>query len=128
MLTQPQSPHQMGQQNEECIRQCLETYRLTLQTVRYCLDKGGDYSTVNMIQRLLDCAEICRASASYLIRSSDKQATICTGCAEICLLCANDCEHFSNDKSMKDCAQQCRSCAEYCQMILANASEISRMS
>ncbi len=128
MLTQAKSPHQMGQQNEECIQQCIESYRHTLQAVRYCLDKGGDYSSSNMIQRLLDCAEICRTTVSYLIRSSDKYSTICGSCAEICLLCAVDCERFTDDSAMNACAQQCRNCAEYCQLMLANASEMSRVS
>lgn len=128
MLTQAKSPHQMGQQNEECIQQCIGTYRLTLQSVGYCLDKGGEYSSTKMIQRLLDCAEICRTTMSYLIRSSDKHSTMCGSCAEICLQTAEDCERFSDDSSMKACAQQCRSCAEHCQMMLANATEMSRMS
>jgi hypothetical protein len=104
---------------QQCIRNCLDCYRVCLETLNHCLLKGGKHAEAGHIRLLLDCAEICRTSADFMIRGSDLHGRTCGVCAEVCRRCAEDCEGLADDEPMKACAEMCRRCAESCQRMAA---------
>jgi hypothetical protein len=64
---------------------------------------------------LMDCADICRTSADFMLRGSPQHALTCGTCAEVCAACAESCERIGQqDGMMKKCAEVCRRCAESC--------------
>lgn len=115
--------HPMGKEMEECIQNCLDCYRICLQTVTHCLQMGGKHAAPDHIRLLLDCAEICQISAGFMLRYSDFHGRTCTVCAEVCERCAESCEQFGEDARMKACAEACRSCAESCRQMAQSQSK-----
>lgn len=105
----------MSEQMESCIQECLDCHRVCLETVAYCLDKGGKHTDSDHLRLLMDCAEICQTSANFMLRGSDLHPMTCEVCAEICAECADNCDSFEDDARMQNCAATCRSCAEMCQ-------------
>jgi Domain of Unknown Function (DUF326) len=101
-------------------------YRICLETITYCLFKGGGYAAEKQIRRLQDCAEICKTAANFMIRNSYIRPTICNACADICLRCAEECEMLINDKFMVACADACRRCARFCEILVADAAKSIR--
>lgn len=98
---------------QRCIEDCLVCYRVCVETSAHCLHKGGDHAEPRHLQLMLDCAEICRTSADFMLRGSNLAARLCELCAETCEACAEDCERFK-DEEMKRCAEICRRCAVSC--------------
>ena len=103
-----------GTELDHCIQECTDCHRVCLETVRYCLEQGGEHAVPGHIGLLLDCAEICQTSANFMIRGSELHNRVCGLCAEVCDRCADSCESMGNDARMKTCAEACRSCAESC--------------
>lgn len=98
---------------QECIDNCTECGRVCLETVIWCLQQGGDHAAPSHIRLLLDCAEICRTSADFMIRGSDFHAQTCGLCADICERCAESCGEMEGE-TMRRCAEVCRRCVESC--------------
>jgi hypothetical protein len=97
-----------------CIDDCVRCHEVCLSTLPYCLEQGGRHATVEHITLLLDCANICQASADFMLRASDEHGRICASCAAICIRCAANCEEFVGDEVMQACAESCRQCADSC--------------
>lgn len=118
-----QATRQTNESTDECIQNCLECHRVCLETVTYCLKLGNAHAEPQHIGLLLDCAEICRTSADFMIRGSELHQLTCGVCAEVCGRCATDCEQTgADDAHLKACAEVCRRCAESCrQMAQATA-------
>ena len=113
--TMPQaSGHQMSAEMKECIQRCLDCYRTCVETATYCLQQGGRHAEARHMRVLLDCAELCRTSADFMLRGSEFHGRICGVCAEVCERCAQECERFGDDAQMRACAEACRRCAEAC--------------
>lgn len=113
-----QATQQPNEGMDECIRNCTECHRICLETVVYCLKLGGAHAEPEHIRLLLDCADICRTSADFMIRGSDMHALTCGTCAEVCERCAADCEQMGvDDAHLKQCAEVCRRCAESCRQM-----------
>lgn len=104
----------MNDAMDNCIEECLSCHAVCTETVTHCLQMGGPHAEPRHITMLLDCAQICRASADFMLRMSELHGLTCGVCADICDRCAVDCERFSDDEVMLDCAEVCRSCAESC--------------
>lgn len=90
-----------------CARDCLAT------ATTYCLAKGGDHAEPVHMRLMLDCAEICRTAADFMIRGSEQHHLVCAVCAEVCTECALSCDRLHDDR-MHHCAEVCRHCAELC--------------
>lgn len=105
---------QHGQEMQECIEECQNCHTVCVETLAYCLEKGGDHANAEHILLLQDCAQICTTSADFMLRGSELHAATCRACAEVCEACATHCEQFPDDEQMKKCAQACRDCAEGC--------------
>ncbi|MEX0750465.1 MAG: four-helix bundle copper-binding protein [Dehalococcoidia bacterium] len=99
---------------DDCIDWCARCHDICLQTVNYCLGMGGEHASQDHIRLLLDCAQICRTSADFMLRESSVHGATCAACAAVCDRCAEDCERFEGDEIMQACAETCRGCAEAC--------------
>lgn len=102
---------------DDCIDWCSTCHDICTQTANYALGVGGTQATQEHIRILLDCAEICQASADFMLRESDVHGRTCAVCAEICDRCAEACERFGDDEVMQACADTCRGCAESCREV-----------
>lgn len=105
--------HQMSQEMQACITNCLDCHRTCLETVSHCLEMGGPHAEARHVRLLLDCAQICTTSADFMLRASEFHPQTCGVCADVCERCAEDCERFDDD-FMQACAAACRRCAESC--------------
>lgn len=104
---------------DQCIQNCTECHRVCLETILYCLQKGGRHAEAGHVRLLMDCVEICRTSADFMIRGSENHKFTCGACAEICRRCAEECEKMADDEQMRRCAEVCRKCASSCQAMSA---------
>jgi len=107
-------PHTLTQDIRRCIQNCAECHNICVETAAHCLMMGGKHVEAQHIRLLLDCADICRTSADFMLRGSDLHPKVCGVCAEICERCAASCEQFRDDALMKQCAEVCRRCAGSC--------------
>lgn len=119
MGAQPQE--RMSQQMHDCIQDCTRCHTVCLESVVYCLNKGGKHAQPDHIRLLLDCAEICQTSANFMLRMSPQHGLTCGACAEICDRCADSCNSFMDDLQMQACAQVCRKCAASCREMASMA-------
>lgn len=99
---------------EGCIALCLASHRTSLQTAQHCIEMPRRDMPASDISTLLDCAEICLATAHSMMRQSPQHAILCEACARVCDACATSCERYRADKVMARCATECRTCAEAC--------------
>lgn len=107
--------HALSREMQQCVDQCLACYSVCEQTIEHCLETGGRHAEARHIRTLRDCAEICRTSADFMIRSSTFHARTCAVCAEICRACERECRQMGDDQMMQQCADACRRCAESCE-------------
>ncbi len=82
--------------------------------VVHCLKKGGEHAAPAHIQLLLDCAEICKLTATFMARDSEYVAQLSELCAEICDACADSCEEIASEGPMRKCIVTCRQAARSC--------------
>jgi hypothetical protein len=102
------------QELERCIESCQECHEVCLRTLSYCIEKGGRHAAAAHLRLMLDCVEICRTSADFMLRGSELHTATCRACAEVCERCADDCERMRDDETMRRCAETCRRCAQSC--------------
>ena len=102
---------------KRCIEHCNHCYETCLHSAStHCLEMGGEHARPEHIKLMLDCADICRTSADFMLRHSPRHEKICGVCAEICEACADDCERVGG---MEECVKACRQCAESCRQMSA---------
>jgi hypothetical protein len=106
---------------QECIDNCTECHAVCTETVMHCLRKGGEHAAPPHVRLLLDCADICRTSADFMLRRSELHTRTCGVCAEVCERCAEECERMADDEQMRRCAETCRRCADSCRRMAAAA-------
>jgi CBS domain-containing protein len=99
---------------QECIGVCRQCHDVCVQTLSYCLERGGRHAEPAHIRLLFDCIDICEASVAFMLRDSDLHHATCAACAEVCEWCATDCEKMADDDRMRTCAEICRACARIC--------------
>ena len=118
--------HQMSQEMRECVDHCLRCHAICLETITHCLAMGGEHASPQHIVLLQDCAQICAASADFMLRGSEFHADTCGVCAAVCERCADECERMgSGDELMKRCAEICRECAESCRRMSRMSTTVS---
>lgn len=106
---------------QECIAECLDCYSVCTQTaMNQCLEEGGDHVRPDHFRLMINCAEICRTAADFMLSSSSLHTEVCAVCADVCDACAESCERVGG---MEECAEACRSCAESCRQ-MAGAVEL----
>ncbi|AKQ69083.1 Ferredoxin [Myxococcus hansupus] len=98
----------------QCIEDCLACQRVCLETLTYCLGKGGRHAEAKHLRLLMDCAEICQTSANFMLRGSELHSRTCFACSEVCGRCAESCARLGEDRLLKACADMCARCSESC--------------
>lgn len=99
---------------DRCIEACLNCHEVCLESIPHCLDLGGAHARPAHISTLMDCAEICRTDADFMMRGSAFHQEICSACAWVCEACAKSCDALAAERQMQLCADQCRRCADLC--------------
>lgn len=79
-----------------------------------CLQEAEVQMLAKCIRLDLDCAEICRTTATLLSRDSDHAHHLMEACIQVCEACAAECEKHSHMQHCTECAEICRQCAEAC--------------
>ena len=103
---------------EQAIRDSLDCYRVCIETITYCLKKGGRLTEPDHVSILTDCAEVCNLNATFIIRDSIYQGRTAQLCADICEKCAISCETIDPmDVELITCAEICRKCAKSCRQM-----------
>jgi hypothetical protein len=99
---------------QECIEECLNCHAVCTNTAQLCLDKGERFADAAHVRLLLDCAQICQASADFMLRGSDFTEATCALCAEVCQACEASCRELEDDEDLAACADVCAVCATSC--------------
>jgi len=97
---------------DKCVKDCLDCYRVCLETISHCLEKGGKHAEAAHIATLMNCARICQTSAEFMISGSRHQNLICKTCAEVCKQCGEECSRMGD--GMQNCVEACKKCSESC--------------
>lgn len=97
-----------------CIELCTRCHDICLSALIYGVRMGGGHAEEKHLRLMMDCAEICQASANFMLRESGFHARVCGVCADICESCADSCSSFSNDQRMQECVNICNECATLC--------------
>lgn len=104
--------HQLSQDMQDCIRECLNCYEVCKrEAMNHCLETGGEHVEPQHFRLMINCAEICRTSADFMLGNSPVHAPVCAACAEVCAACASSCEQVGG---MDQCVKACRSCEQSC--------------
>lgn len=98
----------------DCIENCNRCAAVCLETINYCLGKGGGHADAQHIATMAACADMCTTSAATMLRGANVQQAICSACAAVCRQCAASCDGFGDDADMRRCAEACRRCAQSC--------------
>ncbi len=102
----------VDQRMQQCIDECLDCYQVCFsEAMSHCLPTGGKHVEARHLGLMLNCAELCRTAAEFMMSNSALHATVCGACAEVCEACARSCEQVGG---MDTCVQQCRRCARSC--------------
>ena len=104
----------LGEQMQHCVESCNSCQATCLETITYCLNTGQEYAESGHIRLLMDCVDMCRTSASFMLRASPMHELTCSLCADVCERCTESCEQFNGDPAMERCAEACRQCAMTC--------------
>ncbi|MGM3304841.1 four-helix bundle copper-binding protein [Anabaena sp. WFMT] len=104
----------MTTEMQTCINACMECHKKCLETMTYCMSKGGKYMDMAMMSIMRDCSEMCMMCMNMMMGGSEFMGRTCMLCAEMCDRCAAACEKISDDNKMMECAAACRRCAETC--------------
>ena len=111
---------ELTREMQGCIDNCTECHAICVKTAAHCLELGGEHASRQHQATLLDCAQMCAASADFLLRQSELHPRVCGVCAEACGRCAEACERMGNgDTMMQQCAEICRRCEQSCQRMAA---------
>lgn len=123
-LDQTRSDDQAYDDMQECIEECLNCHAVCTMTLQHCIASGGPQLTdVHLVGLLLDCAEICQASANFMLRGSPYHVITCAACAELCRACEESCRSVSDDEQLMHCAEVCSGCAAVCDRMADMGSE-----
>lgn len=105
---------------QQCIEHCLDCYQTCFgEAMQHCLPTGGKHVEAHHFGLMMNCAEICRTAAEFMMTSSPLHARVCAACAEVCDACAASCENVGD---METCMQACRTCADSCRHMAGTGS------
>jgi hypothetical protein len=116
-------PHSLHESRKSAgIDACLDCHRVCEEmALGFCLDRGGEHVERTHYALLLNCADICRTAAHFMMADSALHEQVCGVCADVCGACADSCERVGE---MSECASACRTCAEKCRaMVTASVAD-----
>ncbi|MBR9970738.1 four-helix bundle copper-binding protein [Magnetospirillum sulfuroxidans] len=104
---------------KDCINACDLAHRAATEAAIHAMQQGGKLADWELVQLLLDTADICETAADFLLRSSRQYTPVLRVASEIADKCADACEKLApSDLRMKECAQSCRRAATQCRKLL----------
>ena len=113
----PVSPH-LSDEMKACVDACVACHEACMEmTAKLRMQGPGDEGQIGA---LLDCAELCRLTGSFVARDSALHAMAGALCAESCLRAARDCERLEDD-AVRRVAEICRRTADQCRRVAAGA-------
>ena len=102
---------------QTCIDHCLACSEICWRmATTHCLQLGGPHAEQPHLALMLNCAELCRTSAQFMLSGVEVHRHVCAACAKVCAACADDCEAIGQ---MNDCVAACRRCADSCAAMAA---------
>ncbi|MFB2977539.1 four-helix bundle copper-binding protein [Microseira sp. BLCC-F43] len=102
---------------QTCMQALMECQKTCMETMTYCMTKGGKYMDATMMGMMRDCAQMCMMCMNMTIGGSEFMTSTCMLCAQMCEKCAKACEMMGDDAKMMECATACYKCAECCKMM-----------
>jgi hypothetical protein len=97
---------------QQCVELCLDCYQTCFTTaMRYCVPAAGKQVAGAHLGLMLNCAELCRTAAEFMMSGSPQHPRVCSACAAVCEACAQSCAEL---RDMDECVAACRRCAEGC--------------
>jgi hypothetical protein len=115
----------LTRETEEAIQDCLECHRVCVRTFGHllALEPDAELATPEQLNLLVDCADICRMAADYMMRFSEFNVRAADLCCEICRRCQQLCELPSGeDPVVLECVSACARCANSCKRVHATAT------
>lgn len=100
-------------ENKKIIDTCLKCAALCNHCVASCLQESDIKMMVKCIQRDMECAALCYATAQLLSLGSEYASAIAKLCADLCEECATECVKHENEHC-KECASACKECSIAC--------------
>jgi hypothetical protein len=98
-----------------CIDACLDCHRVCEEmALGHCLEMGGAHVERSHYALMLNCADICRTAAHFMMADNGYHEQLCAVCAEVCEACADSCERLGD---MAECVRACRNCAGECRVM-----------
>lgn len=106
----------LSRQMMKGLQDCTACHDVCLETMDYCLTRGGDFAEPSFQRLVADCAQICRTTADFVTRGSEFFAAAAALCVEVCERCENACERLG-DAQLVECAEACRAASATCREI-----------
>ncbi len=107
------NPMILGQM-QDCIDDCLNCHNVCMDVAMSSLGQGAK---AEHLKTLMDCSEICLATAHSMMRNSGLHGYFCKACQAVCTHCADVC----GTMGQQDCANACQACANSCQQMVKMA-------
>jgi len=107
----------MTKELNQCADACLDAHKTALQTLKFCLRRGGAHAETPHLLRLLECAQLCDTCAEFCVDDSMQAVPVAGACARVCEECSRDCERFE-EPELKQCAEICRYAARCCYTVV----------
>lgn len=104
----------MEQMFQNCITSCEKCQAACLRAITQGLETGGEYSRLEHIRLLLDCAESCQVSANFLLRGSPSAGYFCSVGARLCDRYVRDYKRLSG---LEACVAACEKAAALCRQM-----------
>ena len=99
--------------------ECLRCREVCEDTVTHALRVGGSAAEDERIGAWLDCADVCRTTATFIRRGSALAGRTAGIAADLCERAAEACAPFAGDGALAACAHTCRRCAAWCRRLAA---------
>jgi hypothetical protein len=110
---------------EEGIQDCLQCHRICLRTFSHLrtLELDAELAEPEQLNLLLDCADLCRVSADFMLRISELHVQVAELCCKACRRCQQLCELPSGeDPIVLEYAATCARCANSCKRVVATST------
>ncbi len=96
----------------QCIDHCMDCYRMCIETaMTHCLRAGGAHVEPDHFRLMINCADMCRTAADFMLSESEFQTRACSLCADVSEACAASCRDVGD---MEDCALACEIAGASC--------------
>ena len=98
-------------------KKCIEACYLCATACDNCAASCFDEENLEMMRECIkldmQCANICRLAAQFMILNSGSAQDLCRLCADVCQKCGDECGKHDYDHC-QDCSNACHHCAEQC--------------